>query len=188
MGVCGEVLMIGSCCRQAVRNTEGGGWQSRPSLLPQASLPPASRAAHGTVRQNQTFRAENRPTLTQPRYILLAPFSTKGSLLRSTCPRRFNSVALGVRLASRTMQQALPSPQQQMAAMKAKQAALTAPQKEEAKVKVRVVLQEAQAKFQQYLSTAAYYGLVPLALTVGTWTNNLELRDLLSGVRLPLLD
>lgn len=142
-----------------------------------------------TGQCDKTKRSEQKTDPIGPQgYILLAPFSTKGSLLRSTCPRRFSSVALGVRLASRTMQQALPSPQQQMAAMKAKQAALTAPQKEEAKVKVRVVLQEAQAKFQQYLSTAAYYGLVPLALTVGTWTNNLELRDLLSGVRLPLLD
>ena len=86
------------------------------------------------------------------------------------------------------MQQGMISPQQMQAAIAAKQRAMAAMSAGERKVKLRAVLADAQTKFQQYVAKAAFYGIVPLALTLGTWSNDLEFRDLLSGVRLPLLD
>lgn len=114
--------------------------------------------------------------------------STLTAAAASARSLRFACVAPCVRLIMAAMQQGMVSPQQMQAALAAKQRAMAAMSASDRKVKLRSVLADAQTKFQQYVAKAAFYGIVPLALTLGTWSNDLEFRDLLSGVRIPLLD
>ena len=61
-------------------------------------------------------------------------------------------------------------------------------QREEPKVQLKAVLSDAFTQFKSYSMNAVFYGAIPIALSFGVLTNNLEFVDLLSAARIPLLD
>lgn len=48
------------------------------------------------------------------------------------------------------------------------------------------VLEESKTKTVSILTSAAFYGAIPVALYVGSCASRLEWRDLITGLRLPL--
>ena len=80
------------------------------------------------------------------------------------------------------------SPEQQMQVLQALMAGGAQGQKEEPKVQLRAVMSDAVNQFKSYAMNVAFWGAIPIALSFGVYTNNLEFKDLLSAARIPLLD